>query len=162
MLSCDDAHRLMGRAADGPLPFELDRHLESCAECRAALEGQRVVARMLNERPPASVHPAFSARVRARIDAERPAGILGLANWSIWGGALAPIGAALALGAWLGVGVGSTTGAAIDADTLAAWSQPAADSEAAVFLQPDASADVLLETLLMGAPAAQSGDSDVR
>jgi hypothetical protein len=161
MMNCDDAHRLIVRAAEGISDPALDRHLAACEACRHALDSQRIVAGLLHARPPADPRPGFSARLRARLDAEDRGGMLDLADWRMWGGTLAPLGAALALVAWLGIGAQSADGT-VPGDTLAAWSQPDPDSEAAVFLQPDASPEMLIETVLTGAAAAPGGDSDVR
>ena len=167
---------LLVRAADGALTApeqrELDRHLEACAGCREALDAQRLVARLLNGRTHAGAAEGLSARVAARLDADG-AGVLELANWRAWTVGLTPVAAALVLVAFLGVGTGtgrseSAAGAPTSADTRAAseavtfesWASATAGGTAAVFLQPSASGEQLLETVLIGGvlPAAESSD----
>lgn len=162
MMSCDDARRRMARAAEAAADPGLDAHLAVCPACRTALEEQRTVALILRARPPAPARADFGARVRARLDAGEAPGVLDLANWRIWGGALAPIGAGLTLAAWLGIGIDPAARTPSEGESLAAWAQPAADSDAAVFLQPDASADLLLESLLTDVVPPVAGEGDVR
>lgn len=160
-MTCDHARRLMTTAMDGPPDATLSAHLASCEPCRQALDEQRHVAEVLRARPPASASPVFAARIRARLDAEEGRGMLDLANWRLLGGALAPVAAALTLAAWLGIGIEPADTAAVEPGT--GWSQLLdADSEAAVFLQPDASSDRLLESVLSGIVPAETGEPDVR
>jgi predicted anti-sigma-YlaC factor YlaD len=164
---------LLARAADGALTsaerHALDAHLEVCAECRDALEAQRLVAQALVARAPHAASPDFSARVSARLDRERD-GILELANWRAWTAGLVPVAAALVVAAYLGVGTATTTtsesvaASASDTATFESWASASAGATpAAVFLQPSASGDQLLETVLTGAaPSTPREPSDVR
>lgn len=161
MMTCDHACRLMTRAVDGPPDAALSSHLASCERCRQALDEQRQVAEWLRARPPVFASQVFAARIRARLDAEDGRGMLDLADWRLLGGALAPVAAALTLAAWLGIGIEPATTAVVEPGT--GWSLLLdADSEAAVFLQPDASADRLLESVLSGIVPADTGEPDVR
>ncbi len=168
---------LLARAADGALSSperrELDRHLEACAACREALDAQGLVARTLNARIDTGAAEGLSARVAARIDAGG-AGLLELANWRAWTVGLTPVAAALVLVAFLGAGTGSgktdatatartvtETGAAgSEPVTFESWASGTVRGTAAVFLQPSASGEQLLETVLIGGalPAAESSD----
>lgn len=60
---------------DGELPAgerpEVERHLASCAECRAALDGWKAAARTFFRKPAAEPSEAFVAAVMARIDTEK-------------------------------------------------------------------------------------------
>ena len=158
-MTCTDADALIGRYADDPAalaPAErqpLELHLASCQGCRAGLEDQRQVARLLHARPPVEVSPAFAARLSARLEHE-PQGLLALANWRIWTVSLTPLAAALVLVAWLGGGT-TQREASSTPDSFGLWAAPAtADDQAAVFLQ-SSTGDVLLEAVLTGAPAAE-------
>jgi hypothetical protein len=168
-MTCDDVHRLLARAADDSsfADAALDAHLTACDACRAALDDQRAVAALLQSRPPAMASPGFAARVAARLDGDAAdAGMLGLANWHVWGGSLAPVAAALTLAAWLGAGVGTNPLSGQDtpaaSETFAAWAQGTADDHVGLFLQAGTSTDVLLETVLTGAVPEGVGDGDVR
>lgn len=161
-MTCEDARRLIARAANGERDAVLAAHLASCEGCRLALDEQARVAAWLGSRPAEDVSPSFAARVRARLDSEADAGILDLANWRVWGGTLAPLAAGLTLAAWLGVGLSSETGVPAEGETLASWAQPIDDSRASVFLHPDASADLLIESLLTGVVPPATGEPDVR
>jgi predicted anti-sigma-YlaC factor YlaD len=176
MLQCDAAQRLIARAAgnDAGSP-ELDAHLAECAPCRQAFAEQQQVALMLAGRAPAPVPPGFAARLSARLDAESRPGVLDLADWRAWTAGLAPLAAALVVAAYLGVGAGTPRTAAIDEPAATASAEPtfdtwtasaATDTPASVFLQPAASTDLLIETVLTGAVPAWStanpGDDNVR
>jgi hypothetical protein len=165
-MNCDFAHRLLARAADDPSfgDAELDAHLAACDACRTSLGDQRAVAAWLQARPADAPSAGFAARVAARLDdLEADEGMLGLANWRAWGGGLAPVAAALTLAAWLGVGIERDEVAPVSAESFATWTQATADDDrAAAFLHPDATRDLLLETVLTGALPQEAGDPDVR
>jgi predicted anti-sigma-YlaC factor YlaD len=168
-MTCHDAHHLLARAADDPsfADAALDAHLTACDACRAALDDQRAVAALLQARPAATPSAGFVARVAARIDGRHAdAGMLGLANWPVWGASLAPVAAALTLAAWLGVGLGNGAANGQDtpaaAETFSAWAQSANDEQVSLFLQPGTPTDVLLESVLTGAVPEGAGDGDVR
>lgn len=168
-LSCEDAERAIVRHLEGgTAPREqelLDRHLVTCAACQAALEEQRLVLDTLRRRPPVVPDGGFARRLSERLDREADAGMLGLLNWRAWTVGLAPVAAALTLAAYVGVG---STQVATDADTspvqtFEAWTTagPAEGTAAAVLLEPSATGDALLESVLVGGvPAA--GGRDVR
>lgn len=159
---------LLARAADRASlaeaeQRELQRHLETCEPCRAALETQALVARTLRARAESAAPGDFASRVAARLDAGQ-GGILDLANWRAWTVGLAPVAAALVFVAYLGVGTTTTESAGTTAETATfeTWaSASAGTTPAAVFLQPSASSDQLLETVLTGAAPARE-TSDVR
>ena len=168
MINCQSVERLIGRAAGAPAlndaeRRELDAHLDGCPSCRAALDVQQQVAGTLRARRPVDVTPRFAARLAERLDRE-DGGWLQLANWRAWSVGLAPIAAALVLLACL-----STPGTSSESTTATTTQSPAAtvtfdnllasnahDTPAAVFLQPSASGDLLLESVLIG--GAVSGD----
>jgi anti-sigma factor RsiW len=161
--------RLIARAADGAQISDADRrrldaHLETCAACRDELDAQRAVAQVLRRRTESAAYANFSARVAARIERDGAPGFLELANWRAWTVGLAPVAAALVLLAYLGIG--SATTGSTSAETTAtfeSWvSASAGSTPAAVFLQPSASGDQLLETVLTGAVASSGESSNVR
>jgi anti-sigma factor RsiW len=165
-MTCSDAVRLLARAADDPSfgDAALDAHLAACDACRAALGEQRAVSARLHARPADAPSQGFSARVAAALDRhEADTGMLGLANWRAWGGGLAPVAAALMLAAWLGVGLDRDEVAPVTAESFDTWTRATADDDRAVaFLHPDATRDLLLETVLTGALPQDLGDPDVR
>jgi len=162
---------LLARAADGALSDaeqrDVQAHLEGCAACREALDAQRLVARALVARAAVEPTAGFASRVSARLDAQQR-GILDLANWRAWTVGLAPVAAALVVVAYLGIGTTTTsetvTTTASDTATFESWASASAGmTPAAVFLQPSASSDQLLETVLTGAaPSTSRETSDVR
>jgi hypothetical protein len=68
-MNCQDTQRLMGVRREADWPAEALAHVDGCAECRAAAERERGLARLWTvaraERPDAG----FDARLRARIHA---------------------------------------------------------------------------------------------
>lgn len=160
---------LLARTADGTTLTDAEQrevavHLGTCAECREALEAQRLVARTLHARMDAGVSPDFARRVSARLDSIG-GGLLDLANWRAWTVGLVPVAAALVLIAYLGVGTGVGTWDSNPDDlTFENWaSLSSGATPAAVFLQPSASGEQLLETVLTGAvPSTTGGSSNVR
>jgi anti-sigma factor RsiW len=180
MLTCTAVERLLVRFADGASLLgehdrrELGEHLESCPACRATLDDQRYVARVLHDRPQGALPAEFAAQIAARLEPDP--GWLGLANWRAWAVSLAPVSALLVLLAWLGPlatsGSEPVTGSkpaasAQSADTaqvtLETWAAANAGSASgAVLLQPMATGDSLLEAVLTG-PAIPTGERrDVR
>jgi anti-sigma-K factor RskA len=59
--------------------FEIDSHIQQCAECREMVEAQRTVWEMLDAWTPPEVSPTFDARLYARIAEERT-----LPVWRQW------------------------------------------------------------------------------
>jgi anti-sigma factor RsiW len=147
MLSCEKAERLIARYVDGVLdPVErasLDAHLASCGSCRSAVAEQTSVAAVLRGREPMpsrNLVPAVSARIGTQD------GVFAVANWRAWTLGLAPVAAALALAAYLGIGASTSgqpqQGAAAEEWTLA--------SSTPVLLQSGSSGDALVEAVLTG------------
>lgn len=164
--------RLLARAADGAAltgeaQRELDLHLGTCAECREALDAQRLVARTLHARTDAAVPPGFARHLSARLDGT--GGMLDLANWRAWTVGLVPVAAALVAIAYLGVGTwdsgvatlsnSESRVASADTVTFENWASASSGATpAAVFLQPSASGDQLLETVLTGSVPSTMGE----
>lgn len=79
-VSCEAVRTQLGMLLYGELSFDeeesVDRHLEGCAECRAALEREREVHAAFDEaeaEPPASLLWESRQRLQERIAAEQPA-----------------------------------------------------------------------------------------
>ncbi|MPY86554.1 MAG: hypothetical protein GEU99_01375 [Luteitalea sp.] len=76
MLSCDEAIRLIVRAADSMLdPEDRDRlreHLWQCGACRREIEGQLSVKAVLTERRSEALPGGFGESLAERLDAETP------------------------------------------------------------------------------------------
>jgi len=169
-MDCKDVEHLIARDADaaGLTADErarLDAHLTSCAGCRAALDDQRHVARLLHARVDTPVRPGFAQRVAARLDRQdEPAeSILDLANWRAWTAGLAPVAAALVVLAWLGVGAARTPSTTTPAPQVTFEDVTApSNTPAAVFLQPSASGDALLEGVLTGTLPSAGDPNNVR
>ena len=114
MLNCDKALERMSLALDAPLPLEerqeLEEHLESCPECRAAYEALFQMEDALREIGETPAPAELSARVMEQIQAEaaparRPAPRWNRAGWRNLAGLAAC--AVLCLGLWHGTGLGS-------------------------------------------------------
>ena len=149
-----------GSALDADERRQLESHLATCGACRDALDLQRAVTRVLHTRAAAAPRPGFAGRLSARIDHEDGgADWLAVANWRAWTVGLAPVAAALVLMAYLGVGASST--AAVETSvTFDTWASASVSSTpAAVFLQPSATGDQLLETVLTGAVPSSAGET---
>jgi anti-sigma factor RsiW len=142
---CRDRIGLIVRAADGSLDADgraaLDAHLETCAACREALEGQRAARAALAAWPEAMALPDFSARVMARLERDR--NWLELLDFRRWSWRLSPVVAALAIAAYVTV---DQTSAAVAQSSAASG----AATEAAAGLGAGAS----------GADASDAGASD--
>lgn len=146
----------------------LEAHLAQCADCRAALADQRVVAGALRSRPPLEPSPAFAANLAARLD--DVSGWLGLLDWRMWTFRLAPVALAIFL---IAVFAGSSStrtavtgpsAAESTTATLETWTRGVNESSsaAAAVWQDRTSSDALLETMLLGASGASREDVDVR
>jgi anti-sigma factor RsiW len=176
MTACNDRHRLLVRLVDEPaadvLSAEDEAHLAQCAECRAALDEQRLVAGILRSRPALRPSAAFAVRLASRLD--EVSGWLGILDWRTWTFRLAPVALALALTA-LFTGTSSSSAsssAATDATsstttnataTLDAWIRGVAEpsSAASAVWQDGTSSDALLETMLSGS-SGQREPTNVR
>jgi anti-sigma factor RsiW len=159
MPRCREAEGLLVRAADGSTLTaaegeRLERHLESCAACRAELGDQRRVVRTMLARTVTPVPAGFEARLAARLgDAS---GLLGLANWRAWTVGLLPVAGGLVLMAYFGVGAGAADALAVVSESASGYT---ATTPAGMFLQPVSNSDVLLEAVLTG---TVPGDANVR
>jgi len=145
---------------------DLEAHLDQCADCRAALAGQRFVAGVLRSRPALQPSPAFAVNLAARLD--EASGWLGMLDWRVWTFRLAPIALAIFL---IAVFAGSsstssgTPGATETATaTLETWTRGVNEtsSVAAAVWQDRTSSDALLETMLLGGSTASREDANVR
>lgn len=169
-MNCEQAERLIARAADdeGALAANdrsaLDRHVESCIDCAAAVAAQRAVAALLRHREQAPVPSGFAARVASRIDAAERVDVIDMVDWRRWTAGAAPVAAALLLAAYLGAGTVPTDAAPeTTAVTLDSWGPSApAGTPAAVFLEPGATPETLLETVLTGVAPSTAGESNER
>ena len=165
MLSCEDAHRLIARVADGDDIEEmatrpaLDAHLETCAGCRAVLNEQRAVATILRSRPLQSLSPDFARRLAGRLD--DVSGWFGIVDARVWTFRLAPVAAVLALVAILGSN-SSTSQRSVQ--TLEDWARSGVEGSGASMLwQQDVNAESLLEMMVTGkTSSATGGAGDVR
>ncbi len=89
------AHRL----AEGREEETARAHVETCAQCRAALAEYRQLDALLDEWKPAEPSPWFDARVRQAVASTNPGTGLFAAAWMRWAavGALAVL---VAVGVW--------------------------------------------------------------
>jgi hypothetical protein len=139
-------------ALDPAVCAEVDAHVAGCRACQREVEAQRAVIAWLRARPADRLSPQFASRLAARLD--EASGWFAIADWRLWTLRLAPVAAALALAIYLGLGASSQT-----AITLDDWTAVAADGSAAsVLLEPDVSADAVVETMLTGEPPVAAGD----
>lgn len=140
-MTCEQAEPLLARAADGTLDprrlATLAGHLETCPDCRAALETQRAVRAAVAARTDRPPSPGFTARVLAALPERQPAaaalGWLDALNWRAWTLRLAPVAGALFVAAALGAGPSAeanTEGAVDFAELAAAWAADDGGSEA--------------------------------
>lgn len=187
-MTCRQAEPLLARAADGTLGADrraaLDRHLDACAGCRAALDAQRAVRVLLAARPEASAPAGFAARVLARLpETNRPAernpaaaaGWLDAVNWQAWTLRLAPVAGALFAAAAIGLGPSAdaaATGVSDPDGVAAAWmAEETPAGEAAGAAAADALArlwqdggetadDLLLDILLAADPETARAGAD--
>ena len=157
MLSCDNAEPLLVRGLDGTgldaaTDAELARHLEGCASCRDALDGQRALASALARRPDAAPR-GLAERIAARLDAESD--WVALANWRAWTLRLMPVAAGLLLAAALSI-ESPAPDDTIDlyevAETWAIGTDVEVLPTTALFWQADVSDDSLLEVMLTAQP----------
>ena len=175
-MTCEQAESLLVRAADGTLNAErraaVDRHVAECAECREALDAQRMTRSLLAARPDTAARPGFVTRVMANLPAQDPASgsveaaasngdWLDLLNWRVWTIRLAPVAATLLVAAAFGGGASagtngtSETGEAIAfTDLAAAWAIEDGSNETVTRLWQNGPAaegdDLLLDVLLAG------------
>ena len=181
-MTCRQAEPLLARAADGTLDAQrraaLALHVAACADCREVLDAQRAMRELLAARPDTPVPLGFATRVMANLaerDAGRVPGWLDAVNWQAWTLRLAPIAAALFVGAAVGL-VPSTevaeAGGADYADVATEWMvEETADGEvpdaaavdAVVRLWQDAEEttdDLLIDVLLATDPVSAANEAE--
>jgi anti-sigma factor RsiW len=158
-MNCQQVVSLLARRADdadgldAAVRAEVDAHVAGCRACQRDLGAQRDVAAWLRSRPADRLSSQFASRLGARLD--EASGWFGIADWRVWTLRLAPVAAALALATYLGLGASSQT-----AVTLDDWTAGTADESAvSVLLEPDVSADAVVETMLTGEPLVAAGDT---
>ena len=159
-MSCDDAGPLLLRRLEGRLEGDdwhrLESHLQECAVCREALEGQQAVAAVLASRPPSGASAAFVSRVMAAVEPERS--WIDVLNWRTWTFRLAPVAAALALVAALGFGPTEAAEPLEFSDLVAEWVVED-DAETlppfALFWDDAVAEETLLEAVLTTSPDEQ-------
>jgi hypothetical protein len=162
---CKDAAPFIARRADDPSSLDVeirarvDRHLEECAACRAALETQRAVSAWLRMRPADHLSPGFATRLSARLD--EASGWFGIADWRAWTLRLTPVAAALALATYLGVGAATQTP---PPTTIEEWTiGAAASSTESLLWESDVTPESVMESMLTGERPAGGGEAgDVR
>src|SRR5262245_28436746 len=165
-MTCDDARRMIARRADesgdSGCDAALDAHVAACAECRAALDGQREVVAVLRSRPVTPVSPTFSQRLAVRLD--EASGWFGIADWRIWTIRVAPIAAAIALVALLTSSSTRTQPSpSIQSSpiTIDEWARSGLDSSRAssMLWQNEVPTESLLESMVTGRHPSASGES---
>ena len=175
MLSCEDAHRLIARAADADAVADdgrvdlaeevrqrhaLEAHLVSCAACRTALAEQRAVAAIVRSRPAQIPSPGFERVLAGRLD--DLSGWFGIVDARVWTLRLAPVAAVLALVAMLG-SYASTSQPSTQ--PIEDWARNSVDStsSASLLWQQDVNAESVLEMMATGrTSSAAGGTGDVR
>jgi anti-sigma factor RsiW len=171
MMSCEDAHRLIARAADNDggsvdraehtrqrLAFEA--HLASCAVCRTALNEQREVVTILRSRPVQIPSREFETRLASRLD--DASGWFGIVDARVWTFRLAPVAVILALVAVLG---SYTSAVPSSTRPIEEWARNSVDStsSASMLWQQDVNAESVLEIMATGRTSSASGGTgDVR
>ena len=161
MLTCSMAASLIARRADGAELDStngawLDDHLANCSSCRAQLADQQLVRNALRGRPADELSAAFAARLSRRLD--DASGFFGLADWRAWTYRLAPVAAALGIGAVLFAGQRASP------ISLEEWTVSNADtaSRATLLWNSETTPDAVVETMLVGEVQPSSGTNDVR
>jgi hypothetical protein len=133
-------------------------HLEQCAECRLALQEQRVVRAALTARTDAEVPAGFSARVLSEIDFEPSSSSswVDMLRWRIWTYRLVPVATGLLL---LGLATARSAPdqveSAVGLSELAeAWAFGEEGTTPAFTLwgQDDVAGDLLLDAILSAEP----------
>ncbi len=161
-MSCESwLPTLLQAAEDGldtlsrPDRDSLEAHLETCADCRLALEEQQAVRDALTARVDAAVPPGFSTRVVSQLDV----GVswVDMLRWRTWSYRLAPVAMGLLV---FGLVTARSAGEPDESVGLAelaevwAFGEEHADTRPAFTLwgQEDVSGDVLLDTVLSAEP----------
>lgn len=158
-MTCADIEPLLAAAADGLLDSQrqarVDIHLGGCDACRSALDDQRQVAAILASAALDDVSPAFLAQVNDRIDeAESVFGIVDCRAWTL---RLAPLAAALAIAAYLGLGARPSSTSATQTQATAASSTTTFSPTNTADWERDVPSEALLEAAL-----SRAGESNGR
>ena len=133
----------------------LRAHLAQCAECREALEAQRVVRMALTSREDAVVPHGFAARVVAQTGVD--SSVIDVFRWRTWTYRLAPVAAGLLL---FGVVTARNASQAVEpvglSDLTEVWAFGEQDADArpafTILGQDDVSGNVLLDAILSAEP----------
>ena len=155
-MRCDDVERALMRRASGRLDAtgrqRLAAHLDDCPDCRATAADQEDVAAVLSARPAAAPPLAFAARVMARLD--RPPTWLEVIDWRRWTVRLAPVAAAFALIAAVGLGPAEAVEPIEFSDLVTDWvgADDAALASFSVLWQDEVTDDTLFEAVLTAGP----------
>lgn len=156
-MRCDDVEHAAMRRASGRLDpagaQRLRAHLDGCPGCRAAVAGQEAVAAVLSARPAAAAPMGFAARVMARLD--RPPTWLDVIDWRRWTVRLAPVAAAFAVAAAVGLGPAEAVEPIEFSDLVTDWvgdDDAAALPAVSLLWQDEVTDDTLIEAVLTAAP----------
>jgi hypothetical protein len=149
-VTCDQAQLHLTCAVDGP-PGEsaLLDHARQCDVCKAVLEEHATIRYLLSDFTDDPLPPAFSRRVRSRI--ERRASPLGWTDWKSWTLRLAP--AAVGLVVFAGLWFHRMQPAALET-MMEQWMGVQEQTPAIGLFWHDAPREVLLEAVLEGRPDA--------
>lgn len=158
--ACPDYVPLLVRAGDSTIaPADLDRlerHMQSCAGCRAAMATQRLMHRALAKRERVDARAGFAARVINAIDAEARVSWWDRLDFRQWTWRVAPLTAGLAILAYA-YGTGGASSPAATATDLADSTTSTAVS-AALWTEDTAPEDVM-SLMLFADPDAPLTDA---
>jgi len=156
--ACAEYEALIVRVADG-LADEADHgrlaeHVSRCPACQHALAVQREAKAVLASRPPLEASPSFRVRVRDMIEEEQARSLVTLLDFRRWTWRLAPVAAALAIAATVGVTRTTTatedtalmTETAAQLPVSAAWYSTSLSDSSLLSLMLQANADDQLGT----------------
>ena len=156
-MRCDDVEHAVARRASGRLDpagaQRLQAHLDGCPSCRAAVAGQEAVVAVLSARPAAAAPMGFAARVMARLD--RPPTWLDVIDWRRWTVRLAPVAAAFAVAAAVGLGPAEAVEPIEFSDLVTDWvgaDDASALPAVSLLWQDEVTDDTLIEAVLTAAP----------
>ena len=131
-------------------------HLEQCAECRLALQEQRVVRAAFTARADAEVPAGFSTRVLSEIDFGPSSSWVDMLRWRIWTYRLVPVATVLLLlGLVTARSAPDQSESAVGLSELAeAWAFGDEGTTPAFTLwgQEDVAGDLLLDAILSAEP----------
>ena len=131
-------------------------HLKQCAECRLALQEQRIVRAALTARADAEVPAGFLARVLSEIDFGPSSSWVDMLRWRIWTYRLVPVATVLLL---LGLVTARSSPDQIESavglsELAEAWAFGEEGTTPAFTLwgQEDVAGDLLLDAILSAEP----------